>query len=184
MNLPRRGCPAAVGREPTDDGTAEWVASQAGAICSSHESTEVEKRVMHHELASGIDRAVFGSVGRDKIEAWLRRHLRSRVGIELSPDRVLLRTYRRGLRRRSQRWSARCRQGAPEHGRPGLPQRRHDLPAAPGTSRIPGRRWPVPCSSSSSSCAEHQSTPVGRVLLATADLLAIHASATKRCPID
>jgi hypothetical protein len=39
---------------------------------------------MHDELASGIERAVFGAVGRDKIDAWLRRHLRSRVGIELS----------------------------------------------------------------------------------------------------
>ncbi len=39
---------------------------------------------MDEELASGIERAVFGAVGRDDIDAWLSRHLRARLGGDLS----------------------------------------------------------------------------------------------------
>jgi hypothetical protein len=39
---------------------------------------------MDEELTSGIERAVFGAVGRDDIDAWLSRHLRARLGGDLA----------------------------------------------------------------------------------------------------
>jgi hypothetical protein len=39
---------------------------------------------MGDELTSGIERAVFGAVARDDIDAWLSRHLRVRLGGDLS----------------------------------------------------------------------------------------------------
>ena len=39
---------------------------------------------MDDELASGIERAVFGAIGRDNIDGWLSRHLRTRLGSDLS----------------------------------------------------------------------------------------------------
>jgi hypothetical protein len=39
---------------------------------------------MDDDLASGIERAVFGTIGRDNIDGWLSRHLRTRLGIDLS----------------------------------------------------------------------------------------------------
>lgn len=39
---------------------------------------------MEDELASGIERAVFGAVGRDDIDAWLSRHLHVRLGGDLA----------------------------------------------------------------------------------------------------
>jgi hypothetical protein len=59
--------------------------------------------VMNDELASGIERAVFGAIGRDNIDGWLSRHLRTGLGGDLYPIFLPLRTNRRGLRRRSQR---------------------------------------------------------------------------------
>ena len=47
---------------------------------------------MDDELASGIERAVFGAVGRDNIDGWLSRHLRTRLGIDLS--RIMFRSGR------------------------------------------------------------------------------------------
>ena len=41
--------------------------------------TQVETReVMDNEATSGIERAVFGAVARDDIDAWLNRHLQAR----------------------------------------------------------------------------------------------------------
>jgi hypothetical protein len=39
---------------------------------------------MHKERTSGIERAVFGDVGRYDIDAWLSRHLRARLGGDLT----------------------------------------------------------------------------------------------------
>ena len=39
---------------------------------------------MDEERTSGIERAVFGAVGRDDIDAWLSRHLRARLGGDLA----------------------------------------------------------------------------------------------------
>ena len=39
---------------------------------------------MEDELASGIERAVFGAIGRDDIDAWLSRHLQARLGGDLA----------------------------------------------------------------------------------------------------
>ena len=39
---------------------------------------------MDDEATSGIERAVFGAVARGDIDAWLRRHLRARLGGDLS----------------------------------------------------------------------------------------------------
>jgi Ser/Thr protein kinase RdoA (MazF antagonist) len=39
---------------------------------------------MDDELASGIERAVFGAIGRDNIDGWLSRHLRARLSVDLS----------------------------------------------------------------------------------------------------
>ena len=39
---------------------------------------------MEKEPASGIERAVFGAVGRDDIDAWLSRHLQARLGGDLA----------------------------------------------------------------------------------------------------
>jgi hypothetical protein len=39
---------------------------------------------MDDELASGIERAVFGAVDRDNIDGWLSRHVQSRLGSDLS----------------------------------------------------------------------------------------------------
>ena len=47
---------------------------------------------MEDELASGIERAVFGAVGRNDIDAWLSRHLRARLGGDLS--QILFRSGR------------------------------------------------------------------------------------------
>src|SRR6202521_2235954 len=47
---------------------------------------------MDDELASGIEQAVFGAVGRDNIDGWLSRHLRARLGIDLS--RIVFRSGR------------------------------------------------------------------------------------------
>jgi Ser/Thr protein kinase RdoA (MazF antagonist) len=44
------------------------------------------------DLASGIERAVFGAIGRDTIDDWLRRHLQTRLGIDLA--RVVFRSGR------------------------------------------------------------------------------------------
>lgn len=57
---------------------------------------------MDEEPTSGIERAVFGGVGRDDIDAWLRRHLQARLGGDLAHVSSL-RTHRRGLRRGGQR---------------------------------------------------------------------------------
>jgi hypothetical protein len=46
------------------------------------------------EVASGIERAVFGAVGRGDIDAWLRRQLRARLGGDLS--QILFRSGRIG----------------------------------------------------------------------------------------
>jgi hypothetical protein len=47
---------------------------------------------MDDELASGIERAVFGAVGRDNIDGWLSKHLRTRLGSDLS--RIVFRSGR------------------------------------------------------------------------------------------
>ena len=47
---------------------------------------------MEDELASGIERAVFGAVGRDDIDAWLSRHLCARLGGDLA--QILFRSGR------------------------------------------------------------------------------------------
>jgi hypothetical protein len=47
---------------------------------------------MNEEHTSGIERAVFGAVGRDDIDAWLSRHLRARLGGVLT--HVILRSGR------------------------------------------------------------------------------------------
>jgi hypothetical protein len=47
---------------------------------------------MDDDLASGIERAVFGAIGRDDIDGWLSRHLRTRLGID--PSRVVFRSER------------------------------------------------------------------------------------------
>lgn len=39
---------------------------------------------MDDEATSGIERAVFGAVARDDVDAWLRRHLQARLGSHLS----------------------------------------------------------------------------------------------------
>jgi Phosphotransferase enzyme family len=36
------------------------------------------------QLVSGIERAVFGAVGRETVDGWLGRHLRARLGVDLS----------------------------------------------------------------------------------------------------
>lgn len=39
---------------------------------------------MDKQPTSGIERAVFGAVGRDDIDAWLSRHLQARLGGDLA----------------------------------------------------------------------------------------------------
>ncbi|MDQ6742035.1 MAG: aminoglycoside phosphotransferase family protein [Candidatus Dormibacteraeota bacterium] len=39
---------------------------------------------MDQDLASGIERALFGAVRRDTIDGWLSSHLRARLGVDLS----------------------------------------------------------------------------------------------------
>ncbi|HEY2175426.1 MAG TPA: hypothetical protein VGH85_16595 [Mycobacteriales bacterium] len=63
---------------------------QLGRAASIHLS--VASSVIDDNEASGIERAVFGTGKRDQIDDWLARHLRARLGVDLS--RILLRTGR------------------------------------------------------------------------------------------
>jgi hypothetical protein len=36
---------------------------------------------LHDELVSGVERAVFGPVGRDDMDIWVGNHVRARLGV-------------------------------------------------------------------------------------------------------
>lgn len=80
-----RAARPALGSNPTPPRpTVGWPHPSRVRCSLPNAPTEQSSAGMDEEPTSGIERAVFGGVGRDDIDAWLRRHLQARLGGDLA----------------------------------------------------------------------------------------------------
>jgi hypothetical protein len=79
-----RAARSALGSPTPPRPTVGWPHPSRVRCCCLMHPPKRSSAGMDEEPTSGIERAVFGGVGRDNIDAWLRRHLQARLGGDLA----------------------------------------------------------------------------------------------------